>query len=228
MNALDRHLCTAVLRGIDLTHELREDAVLALAPCGRLCPHVEDEVRPRRHRPRHHDDFIQTLIHRGAREILDVYLMFIHAENAEVRRSLHLVRMEMRHIMHARTQKREKINEVTFLRFVDHTPCILHGCKRKLHCRICRSVKRVKTLFFRHEYVHNFALTEPGANDRLRRRRNRVARRAAHEGDNLDFSALLERLQCKCKRTDRVAAPVADALTRVPTKETFDRDAVGR
>ena len=227
MNTLDRHLCTAVLRSIDLAHDLRKPAVLALAPCRRLRPKGEVEVHALRHRPPHHDDFIQTLIHRGAREILNAHIIFVHVENAEVRRGLHLIHVQTRHIMHARAQEREQVDEVTLLCFTDDAPCILHRSKCKLHCGIGRAIERMKTLLLRDQDVDNLTLVNACPNDRLCRRRNGVACRTARERDNLNFTMCLKRLQCKGKRTNRIAAPIADALPRMPAKQALHRDAIG-
>ena len=227
MNTLDRHLRTVVLRGIDLAHDLRKPAVLTLAPCRRLRPKGEVEVHALRHRPPHHDDFIQTLIHRGAREILNAHIIFVHAENTEVRRGLHLIHVQTRHIMHTRTQEREQIDEVTLLCFTDDATCILHRSKCKLHCGIGRAIERMKTLLLCDQYVDNLALVNSCPNDHLCRRRNCVACRTTRERDNLNFTMYLKCLQCKGKRANRIAAPVADALPRMPAKQALHRDAIG-
>ena len=226
MNTLDRHLCTAVLRSIDLAHDLRKPAVLALAPCRRLRPKGEVEVHALRHRPPHHDDFIQTLIHRGAREILNAHIIFVHSENAEVRRGLHLIHVETRHIMDARTQDGQQVDEVTLLCVADDAPCILHRSKCKLHCGIGRAIERMETLLLRDQDVDNLTLVNACPNDRLCRRRNGVACRTARERDNLDLAVLFKRLQGKRECTNRVAAPVADALPRMSAKQALHRNAI--
>ena len=129
--------------------------------------------------------------------------------------------------MHARAQEREQVDEVTLLCIADDAPCILHRSKCKLHCGIGRAIERMETLLLRDQDVDNLTLANACPNDRLCRRRNGVACRTARERDNLNFTMCLKRLQCKGKRTNRIAAPIADALPRMPAKQALHRDAIG-
>ena len=85
----------------------------------------------------------------------------------------------------------------------------------------------METLFFLHKHVHDFTLDDARSDNRLCRRRDRIARRAARERDKLNFSVLLKSLQGKRECPDRVAASVTDALARVPAEKSLHGDVVG-
>ena len=108
MDAFDSHLPSAVLRGVHLSHDLGKPTLFPFAPCGRLRTDHERKSCELRHRLCRCNDLIKAFIHRRAREILYLHLAVIHAQDAEVRRGLDLVRVKARPIMNARAQEREE------------------------------------------------------------------------------------------------------------------------
>ena len=227
MDALDLHRCTAVLCRIDLRHDRPQFALGVLTPCRRCRSNDEGKARQCRQRLRLADDLVQPLVDRGAREERDVYLVLIHADNAEICRGLHSARLRVCHGMNPRAQEDKEVDEGALFLRADDAPRLMCRMQRKFHRGIGLAVDGMKAFLLRRQQTGNAALIHRRADDCLCRRRDRVARRSARERNEFHVPLLCQRMKCQCQRANRIAAPVADALARVTAAQPLSRNAIG-